>query len=175
MKEIFAILCCSLCLMLAACSDDDSFTTSPSNILTFSIDTVKMDTVFSTVPSSTHSFWVYNRSGDGIRCTTVRLANGNQTGFRVNVDGEYLSPTSGYQVHNVVIRDNDSIRVFVELTSPVNGGEGPQLLEDDLIFMLESGREQKVNLNAYTWDALLMKDVIVTYMMNGANENLGVA
>ena len=162
MKEIFAILCCSLCLMLAACSDDDSFTTSPSNILTFSIDTVKMDTVFSTVPSSTHSFWVYNRSGDGIRCTTVRLANGNQTGFRVNVDGEYLSPTSGYQVHNVEIRDNDSIRVFVELTSPVNGGEGPQLLEDDLIFMLESGREQKVNLNAYTWDALLMKDIIVS-------------
>ena len=87
--------------MLAACTDDDTFTTSPSNLLTFSTDTIRMDTVFSTVPTSTRTFWVYNRSGDGIRCTNVRLVNGNQTGFRVNVDGEYLSPTAGYQVHDV--------------------------------------------------------------------------
>ena len=124
---------CAAAVLLAcsACTDDDSFSSSPSNRLTFSTDTVRMDTVFATVPSSTRSFWVYNKSGDGIRCTTVRLAGGNQTGFRVNVDGEYLSPTAGYQVSNVEIRKNDSIRVFVELTSPVNAEEGPQEIEDD--------------------------------------------
>ena len=91
----------------------------------------------------------------------MRLANGNQTGFRVNVDGEYLSPTAGYQVQGVEVRKKDSIRVFVELTSPRNGADGPQLLEDDLIFTLESGVEQRVNLNAYTWDAELLRDVVV--------------
>ena len=121
-----------------------------------------MDTVFSTVPTSTRSFWVYNKSGDGIRCTSVRLANGNQTGFRVNVDGEYLSPTAGYQVQNVEIRNKDSIRVFVELTSPTNGKDGPQLIEDNLVFTLESGVEQRINLNAYTWDAQLMRNVVIS-------------
>lgn len=157
----------TLCLLVAftlfaACTDDDSFSLSPSNVLTFSMDTVRMDTVFSTVPTSTRSFWVYNKSGDGIRCTSVRLANGNQTGFRVNVDGEYLSPTAGYQVQNVEIRNKDSIRVFVELTSPTNGKDGPQLIEDNLVFTLESGVEQRINLNAYTWDAQLMKNVVIS-------------
>ena len=163
MKNIVFTLCVAVCLgMVAACTDDDSFSTSPSNLLTFSSDTISMDTVFSTVPTTTRTIWVYNRSGDGIRCTNVRLANGNQTGFRVNVDGEYLSPTAGYQVQNVEIRKGDSIRVFVELTSPNNGVDGPQLLEDELVFSLESGVEQRVNLNAHTWDATFLRDYVVS-------------
>ena len=148
-------------LFCASCSDDDSFTTSTSNLLTFSTDTVKMDTVFSRIPSSMRSFWVFNRSGDGIRCSNIRLAKGNQTGFRVNVDGTYLGQTAGFQTHDVEIRNKDSIRVFVELTSVDNGKMEPQKIEDDLVFTLESGVEQKVNLNAFTWDADILTDVVV--------------
>ena len=144
---------------MLSCDDDDSFTTSRSNLLTFSTDTINMDTVFSKVPTSTYSFWVYNRSGDGIRCTTVRLSKGNQSGFRVNVDGIYLSETTGYATTNVEIRDDDSIRVFVELTAPTNGMETPQLNEDDLVFTLESGIEQSVVLMAYAWDADMLTNV----------------
>ena len=144
---------------LTSCSDDDSFTTSRGNLLTFSVDTLSMDTVFSRVPTSTKSFWVYNRSGDGIRCTTVRLSQGNQSGFRVNVDGTYLSETSGFKTSDVEIRNKDSIRVFVELTAPSNGQDDPQLLTDNLIFTLESGVEQSVTLMAYSWDAEMMTDV----------------
>lgn len=161
-KTLYILLALACGVVLSACTDDDSFSTSPSNSLTFSTDTVRLDTVFATVPSSTRSFWVYNKSGDGIRCATVRLANGNQTGFRVNVDGEYLSPEAGYQVRNVEIRKNDSIRVFVELTSPKNMADGPQLTEDNLVFLLESGVEQKVNLNAYTWNATLLSNVVIS-------------
>lgn len=145
-----------------SCDDDDSFTTSTSNLLTFSKDTIRLDTIFSTVPTATKTFWVYNNSGDGIRCTTVRLEKGNQTGFRVNVDGEYLGQTSGYQVHDVEIRNKDSIRVFVELTSVKTLRDEPTLVEDDLIFTLESGVEQKVNLNAYSWDVDIYNNVVVS-------------
>lgn len=151
----------ALLLVVCSCSDDDSFTTSRSNLLQFSVDTVKLDTVFSNVPTQTKSFWVYNRSGDGIRCTTIRLEHGNQTGFRVNVDGTYLGPTNGYQSNQVEIRNKDSIRVFVELTSPYNYTDGPKRLEDNLLFTLESGVEQRVNLNAYSWDATLLNDLHV--------------
>lgn len=152
----------SACLWLTACSDNDSFGTSRSNILSFSVDTVSLDTVFSTVPSSTSSFWVYNRSGDGIRLKQVRLQKGNQTGFRVNVDGTYLDNNTGSQVSWIDVRKGDSIRVFVELTSRRNGAAEPQLVEDNLLFSLESGVEQAVCLRAHSWDALLCKDVVVS-------------
>ena len=143
-------------LSLAACSDDDSFSASPDHRLAFSADTVSLDTTFSRVPTTTRTFWVYNRSGDGVRCTSVRLRKGNQTGFRVNVDGMYLGQASGYQVGGVELRKDDSLRVFVELTSADTHSEVPELLEDDLVFTLESGVEQKVNLRAWSWDATLL-------------------
>ncbi len=160
MKKYFILLVTAIFALLS-CTDDDSFSDSPSNTLTFSSDTIRMDTLFSTVPSSTHTFWVYNKSGDGIRCKNIRLSKGNQTGFRVNVDGEYLSPTAGFQVSDVEIRKNDSIRVFVELTSPANGNNTPTLVEDEIIFGLESGKEQKVTLNAYSWDATLIRNLVI--------------
>lgn len=154
---------CALLLVAAlfACSDDDNFTTSISNRLTFSTDTVRLDTVFSTVPTPVQSFWVYNKSGDGIRCTSVRLENGNQVGFRVNVDGVYLSPTSGYQTSDIEIRKGDSIRVYVELTSPLSYTDEPKAIEDNLVFTQESGVQQKVNLNAFSWDAEFLRNVTV--------------
>jgi len=59
--------------LLASCSDDESFSNSSSHLLTFSTDTVRLDTVFSNVPSAMRSFWVYNHSGDGVRCKSVRV------------------------------------------------------------------------------------------------------
>lgn len=144
--------------MLSACADDESFSTSRSDVLAFSVDSVRLDTTFSNVPTPTASCWVYNRSGKGIRCSSVRLENGNQTGFRVNVDGSYLGETVGYQTQDVEVRKGDSIRVFVELTSHVQYADVPKLVEDNLVFTLESGVQQKLNLNAYSWDALLLRD-----------------
>ncbi len=161
-KQLFFLLVFIQALYCLSCSDDDSFTTSRSNFLTFSSDTISLGTVFSKVPTPTVTFGVYNHSGDGIRCSNIRLDNGNQTGFRVNVDGEYLGQAAGYQVHDVEIRNKDSIRVFVELTSTQNGQIEPQLLQDDLVFTLESGLEQRVNLRAYSWDATILRDLVIS-------------
>lgn len=148
-------------LLLCACGDEDSFSTSKSNLLSFSVDTLKIDTLFSNVPSSTRSLWVYNHSGDGIRCANIKLEGGNQSGFRVNVDGTYLSQTLGYQMQNVEIRKGDSIRVFVEATTAVQNQNNPQKVEDNLVFNLESGTSQKVNLNAWSWDAIQLNNLVV--------------
>ena len=163
-------MCCFFMFMAAlaltvACTDDDSFTTSPSHLLSFSTDSVALDTVFSAVPTATKSFWVYNKSGSGIRCSNIRLEKGNQTGFRVNVDGSFLGAASGFQINDLEIRDKDSVRVFVELTSPLNYQEQPTRIMDNLVFTLESGVQQKVNLNAFTWDAVMMTDVVVNESM----------
>lgn len=145
--------------LLASCAEEDTFSVSPANRLSFSTDTLQMDTTFSNVSTVTRSFWVYNHSGSGLRCSSIRLENGNISRYRVNVDGTFLSPASGYKVSNVEIRNQDSIRVYVELTPGTNGRATPQLITDNLVFSLESGTEQKINLETYSWDAILLKDV----------------
>ena len=156
------LLFLTVVLALAACSDDDTFTTSPTATLSFSRDSVLMDTVFSTVGSRTYDFWVYNRSREGVRLTSVRLRQGNQTGFRVNVDGAYLDNTLGSIVTDLEVRKGDSIRVFVELTAPENGQSEAKLIEDNLLFTLESGVEQRVYLRGYAWDAIQLTNLVVS-------------
>lgn len=158
-KWLMLVLPLLFVTVLLSCSDDDDFSASPSLRLSFSQDTVALDTVFSQVPTATKTFWVYNRSGHGIRCVNIRLERGNQSGFRVNVDGSYLGASEGFKVSDIEVRNRDSLRVFVELTSPLNNREDPTLLEDNLIFSLESGAEQRVNLNAWTWDAITYNDM----------------
>lgn len=136
-------------VLLASCSDNDSFSTDASHRLTFTCDTVRMDTLFAQVPSSTYSFWVHNQSGDGLRLRTVRLERAGQSGFRANVDGTFLNPV----VNDLEIRKGDSLRVFVEVTAAENTSSDPQLQEDNLLFTLESGVVQKVNLRTYSWNA----------------------
>ncbi len=162
MKRIFLYLLILCACAIVACEDNDSFTTSPTARLSFSTDSVKMDTVFSTIGSRTYDFWVYNRSRDGLRLTTVRLAKGNQSGFRVNVDGSYLDRELGAVVHGLEVRRDDSIRVFVELTASENGFPDPQKVEDELVFILESGVEQRVPLLGHAWDAVLMDSLMIT-------------
>ena len=148
----------TLVILLSACSDNDSFSANPSQRLTFSVDTVKMDTLFSMVPSSTSNFWVFNRSGNGIRIKSVRLERGNQSGFRVNVDGTFLNPLA----NDLELRSDDSLRVFVEVTTRENLQPEPQLVEDNLLFTLESGVEQRVNLRTVSWDAEKLTNLVVS-------------
>jgi len=161
MTRLFLFLA-FLVASLASCSDDDKFTASPTVTLSFSTDSVKMDTVFSTVGSRTYDFWVYNRGSRGLHLQSVRLRQGNQTGFRVNVDGSYLDNALGAVVTDLEVRSGDSLRVFVEFTAPHNQQPTPQLVEDDLVFLLESGIQQRVVLRAFAWDALLCDSIVVS-------------
>ena len=156
MKRIFYVLI--VALMTVACEDEDKFSTGAGMRLDFEVDTLQIDTVFSNTPSSTYSFWVYNRQDNGLRLQTVRLKKGNQTGFRVNVDGIYLDNSNGSQVSNVDVRRKDSLLVFVELTAQTTHQLEPKLVEDDLLFIQENGTEQAVNLRAWAWDAKKLYD-----------------
>ena len=143
--------------ILTACTDNDSFSSSAGNLLTFSEDTVRFDTLFSTVPSSTRTFWVHNESSDGIRIVTARLERSNQSGYRVNVNGTYLDPVGS----DFEVRKGDSLLVFVEITTRENHADEPQLVEDNLVFTLESGAQQRVNLRTYSWDAIQLDSLVV--------------
>ena len=77
--------------------------------LAFSADTVAFDTLFTTVGSTTHQVVVYNRSGSDVVLSTVTLAGGRSSRFRLNVDGD-----TSLVVRNVEILDGDSIFIFIQ-------------------------------------------------------------
>ncbi len=166
-KLFLPILLALACLL--SCNDDETFTTSSSARLTFSTDTLRLDTIFSGMASATQSLWAWNHNDDGVRINSVTLTNGASSGFRANVDGVYLAASSGYSATDLELRHRDSLRVFIELTAPTQNATEPQLVSDDLVFRLESGVEQSVNLQGYAWDALLLDNLTVDgdYTLDG--------
>lgn len=143
-----------------ACTSDDDYSLSPADRLSFGVDTVRFDTLFSETPSSTRSFWVYNHSKTGVRCTAVRLLHGGN-GYRVLVDGIPLSELSGTSPAEIALRSNDSLRVYVELTAPRMEKNHPVAVEDELVFSLESGVEQHVPFKAFAWNAVKLNNFTV--------------
>ena len=76
----------SLIVLLVSCRKD-SFTSSPDARVAISADTLKFDTVFTTVGSTTKQLKVYNPNNKRIVLSSIRLARGTSSNFRLNIDG----------------------------------------------------------------------------------------
>ena len=48
--------------VLTACMAEDDYTVEPSEILSFSTDTIAFDTIISGQPTNTYTFQVYNKN-----------------------------------------------------------------------------------------------------------------
>ncbi len=133
-----AALCCGI---FTSCIDDD-FTTSTSDRLAFSVDTLSFDTIFTGTGTPTARLLVFNRAKKSIRISEIRMKDDNSC-FRMNVDGQ-----SGDIFHDVEIRGEDSIYMFVECLLPETSGDKPYLREDAIEFVT-NGNRQEVVLQAY--------------------------
>ena len=87
-----------------SCQRPDDFTTNPEDMLAFSLDTLRFDTVFTSLGSATRSIKVYNRANRAIRISSISVASGAASKFRINVDG-----IPGNEATDVEILANDSI------------------------------------------------------------------
>lgn len=143
--------------MFTACMDE-KFSSSPSDRLSFSADTVSFDTLFSTIGSATHLLKVYNRNEKSLMFS-VRLADKANSGFRINVDGQNDVGVTSFD--GLSIRGNDSLYIFIEVTSKMlNSGE-VSFIKDSLIFE-SNGVTQDVKLIAYGMDALMLHGAVIT-------------
>ncbi len=133
---------------IASCRDDFEAVPSSGN-LEISRDTVYLDTVFSNIGSSTYTLKVFNRSDEFISIPTLRLARGEASGYRLNVDGR-----PGKTFTNVEILPRDSIFIFIETT--VDAGSSNQLLYTDEILFDSGINEQQVALVTLIQDAIFL-------------------
>ena len=157
MKKVLGILfACVVAMGGVGCVDEKGFSTNLQHRLAFSSDTIAFDTLFTDVSSATRTFLVYNRNEYALRITHAALAGGEDSPFRVNVDG-----LSGTTFGDLAIREGDSMYVFVEVTIDPRGQDEPFEVADSLFFMLESGVTQQVIFTACGQDATVLRGMVI--------------
>jgi len=127
--------------LLSSCSDEEQFTSDPNAQLSFSQETVSFDTVFTGIISPTERVMVYNKNSKGLRITNVKLESGGSSGFMINVDGQ-----NGTSINDIQVLKKDSVFLFVKVNLPVSSSMEPTKITDAVIFTLESGVQQRVEL-----------------------------
>ncbi len=160
--------------LFTSCKKEE-FTTSGSDTVIINTDTLWFDTVFTNVrggvPKSVNKqILVKNPHDQSIR-TSIRLAGGTGSHFRLNVDGE-----PGHNFENIEIFPNDSIFLFVEVHPDPNNNNpdyNPLIIRDSLMFST-NGNEQKVNLIGWGQDAHYIFRDSIESDTTWANDNLPI-
>jgi len=114
-------------VIFSSCRKDFSTNLSSGN-LTFSKDTVYLDTVFTNIGSSTYNLKVYNKSNHAISIPSVKLEKGEDSFYRLNVDG-----TPGQLFEDIEILAKDSLYIFIETTIDYSQTPNP-IYTDEIVF-----------------------------------------
>jgi hypothetical protein len=147
-KRLLCALAATICLIMA-CQKTEEFTTDAGSKLAFSSDTLRFDTVFTSLGSATRSFKIFNNNSKPIKISKISLANKTKAVFNLNIDG-----VSGRSFTDVEIPANDSIYVFAEVTINPNDplSASPFVIAEDLNFET-NGNAQRVVLEAFGQNA----------------------
>ncbi|WP_321280499.1 hypothetical protein [Marinifilum fragile] len=155
MRNILYLLCClSFVLAIFSCDNEDGLNTDPDFSVSFSVDTLKFDTLFTGFGSTTKLFKVYNKSSKKINLQEIYLQDENSP-YRLNVNG-----TAEERFANVEIGANDSLFVFVEVNLRPKDTDEAVLLEDVLVFNVNNNL-QGVILSTWSQDVVLIEEDIV--------------
>ena len=135
---------------MSACREDFEPTRSDGN-LSFSKDTVFLDTVFANIGSSTYNLKVYNNSNNLITIPAVALAQGENSKYRLNVDG-----MAGKVFQNIEILPKDSIYIFIETTVDATLQPETSFVYTDQIQFDSGANLQTVELVTLVQDAIFL-------------------
>lgn len=161
MKHIFYYLIGAFFIVFwSSCREDFEFSPSTGNLV-FSKDTVYLDTVFTNIGSSTFNLKVFNRSNNDIVIPVIQLAQGENSFYRLNVDGSTggTGALQGKRFEDVELLAKDSMFIFIETTINIQtlSAQDTQFLYTDAILFDTGNIQQKVEL------VTLVKDAVFIY------------
>lgn len=158
-------------LIFNACRDE-SLNLEANAKLSFSVDTLFFDTVFTKTSqfrpfSYNQRFLVHNNTGQAIEFG-ASLPSGDKSFFKINIDGK-ISPN----IENVFLEDNDSAWVFVELYADKNNDPNfnPLIIEDSIRFTI-NGNNQYIQLRAWGRDGLYFLSDSITQDTRWFDQNI---
>jgi hypothetical protein len=142
--------------MVSSCRDDFEFEPS-TEPLNFSKSVVYLDTVFTNIGSSTYTLKVYNPSDKNIVLRSVKLGRGENSKYRMTVDG--MTGTNNRIFDNVEMLAKDSMFIFIEVTADVaDANPGDFLYEDQIEFHHFGGLStQTVDVVTLIQDAIFIR------------------
>ena len=155
-------------ILVTVCSCRSDFeTVSSKGDLVFSQDTIFLDTVFSTIGSSTFQLKVYNKSNQDISIPSIQLGKGVSSKYRMTVDG--MSGNQGKQFQDVTLLAKDSLYIFIETTASAADANPTDFLYTDQIQFGSGANLQKVELVTLVKDAVLL---FPQRLSNGGKETI---
>ncbi|HRP45148.1 MAG TPA: hypothetical protein PLU27_10295 [Ginsengibacter sp.] len=139
---------------LTSCSKE-KIITSPDATISFSSDTLYFDTVFTTIGSVTSSVKILNDNERKLLLSSIRLAGGNSSPFKINIDG-----VSASEANDIAIRANDSMYMFVQVTINPDNQQLPFIIEDSIEVRF-NGNTKWLQLRAYGQNAIFLRNQII--------------
>lgn len=158
MRNSVIVLFIITLISVASCRSDFEFEPSVGN-LGFSKDTVYLDTVFTNIGSSTYTLKVYNKGGNNISIPEIKLGKGNDSKYRITVDGMTGEDEDNNGIgdnklfKNVELLAKDSLFIFIETTVDIAQANPTDFLYTDQILFGEGTNFQKVELVTLIQDA----------------------
>ncbi|QKJ63183.1 hypothetical protein [Flavobacterium sp. M31R6] len=153
MRRITLLFLTGIILSFCSCRSDFE-TVASTGDLTFSKDTVYLDTVFTNLSSSTYALKVYNHSKNDINIPIIKFANGANSRYRMSVDG--AQGNQGKMFENVTLLAKDSLYIFIETTVESDNTTPTEFLYTDQIEFDSGANLQKVELVTLVQDAILL-------------------
>ncbi|AMR27529.1 hypothetical protein A0257_10750 [Hymenobacter psoromatis] len=114
--------------------------------LVFSADTVKFDTVFTTIRTVTKRLWVYNRNPKAVNVALISLDNPATSPYTLIINGDLKQAATG-----IYIRGQDSLLILVRAQLKDNGQNGLAkdfVVQENLNFST-NGQSQHVLLRSF--------------------------
>ena len=157
MKKIQLILTIAIISMLLFFScKKESFITSPNARLSFSADSIKFDTVFTSTGSITQSFKIFNDNNQKLLLSKIKLMGGTTSSFKINING-----VAATEQDNIEVAANDSIYVFVTVTVNPTVANLPFIISDSILVNY-NGNDRFVQLQAYGQNAHFLNNTVIT-------------
>ena len=144
-----------LIVQLFFACEKEEFNTSVDANLAFSVDTILFDTVFTSIGSATQRFTVKNTYNKNLKISSIYLAGGESSPYRLNIDGY-----PGVRLDNIELREKDSLYIFVEITIDPNNSDLPLVVKDSIIFSFNN-KQQDVDLIAWGQDVNIINGEII--------------
>jgi hypothetical protein len=149
-NSLYILLILAILVWVSSCRKDFEYAPSAGN-LSFSKDTVFLDTVFGSIGSSTYTLKVYNNTKDDVLIPSIQLKNGEESFYRLNVDG-----VDGKTFQNIPLYAEDSLFIFIETTISFTEQESSTLLYNDVIVFDTDTNKQQVELVTLAKDAIFL-------------------
>ncbi len=152
--SFYCLLVTVLCLSVTSCKKDSFITSSDAGLAT-SVDSLKYDTVFTSIGSITKMFRISNTNNQKLLLSKVKLMGGATSAYKINVNGRLST-----EVNDIEIAANDSIYVFVTVNINPNVDNLPFIVKDSIQIMY-NGNSRFVQLEAFGQNANFLRNRII--------------